>query len=61
MEKKQAVTFFFFDSLYSVLILKEMGTSCEGVKRVALNRLSWSKSVRSCVGLWRLSAAVSYY
>ena len=40
--------------------LKEMGTSWEGVKREALNRLGWSRSVRSCVGLRRLGAAVSY-
>ena len=40
--------------------LKEMGTSWEGVKREALNRLGW-RSVRSCVGLRRLGAAVSYY
>ena len=41
--------------------LKEMGTSWEGVKREALNRLGWRKSVRSCVGLRRLGAALSYY
>ena len=40
--------------------LKEMGTSWEGVKREALNRLGWRRSVRSCVGLRRLGAAVSY-
>ena len=31
--------------------LKEMGTSWEGVKREALNRLCWRRSVCSCVGL----------
>ena len=40
--------------------LKEMGTSWEGVKREALNILGWRRSVRSCVGLRRLVAAVSY-
>jgi len=40
--------------------VKEMGISWEGVKREALNRLGWRRSVRSCVGLRRLCAAVSY-
>ena len=40
--------------------LREMGTSWEGVKRETLNRLGWRRSVRSCVGLRRLGAAVSY-
>ena len=40
--------------------LKEMGTSWDGVKREALNRLGWRRRVRSCVGLLRLGAAVSY-
>ena len=40
--------------------LKEMGTSWEGVKREALNRWGWRRSLRSCVGLRRLEAAVSY-
>ena len=40
--------------------LKEVGISWEGVKRKALNRLGWGRSVRSCVGLRRLGAAVSY-
>jgi len=31
--------------------LREMGTSWEGVKRKALNRLDWRRSVRSYVGL----------
>ena len=31
--------------------LKEMGTSWEGVKSVALNKLGLRRSVRSCVGL----------
>ena len=39
--------------------LKEMGTSWEGLKRKALNRLDW-RSVRSCVGVRWLGAAVSY-
>ena len=34
--------------------LREMGTSLEGVKREALNRWRWRKSVNSCVGLRRL-------
>ena len=38
--------------------LKEMGTSWKGVKREALNRLGWRRSVRSCVGLRWLGAAV---
>ena len=37
--------------------LKEMGTSWECVKREALNRLGWRRSVRSCVGFRML---VSY-
>ena len=41
--------------------LKEMGTSWEGVNRKALNRLGWRRSVRSCVGVRWLGAAVSYY
>ena len=41
---------------------KEIEASSEGVKREALNRLGWRmRSVRSCVGLRRLGAAVSYY
>ena len=40
--------------------LKEMGTSWEGVKREALKGLGWRWSVRSCVGLRQLGAAVSY-
>jgi hypothetical protein len=40
--------------------LKEMGTSWVGVKREALNRLGWRRIVRSCVGLRRLGAAVSF-
>ena len=40
--------------------LKEMGTSWEGIKRDALNRLGWRRSVRSCIGIRRLGAAVSY-
>ena len=30
------------------------------IKREALNRLGWRRSVHSCVGLRRLGAAVSY-
>jgi len=41
--------------------LNEMGTSWEGVKREALNRLGWRRSVRSCVGLRQFGAAVSCY
>jgi hypothetical protein len=39
--------------------LKEMETLWEGVKREALNRLVWRRSVRSCVGLRWQGAAVS--
>jgi hypothetical protein len=39
--------------------LKEMGTSWADVKREALNRLGWRRSVRSCVGLRGLGAAMS--
>ena len=39
--------------------LKEMGASWEGVKREALNRLRWRRSVCSCVGLRWIGAAVS--
>ena len=39
---------------------KEMGTSWEGVKREALSRLGWRRSMRSCAGIRRLGAAVSY-
>ena len=39
--------------------LREMGTSWKGVKREALNRIGWSKSVRDSVGLRHLNAAVS--
>jgi hypothetical protein len=38
--------------------LKEMGTSWAGVKREALNRLGRRRSVRSCVDLRWLCAAV---
>ena len=41
--------------------LKKMGTSWEGVKRKALNRLGWRRSVGSCVGLRRLGAVVGCY
>ena len=39
--------------------LKEMGTSWEGVKREALNRLGWRRSVCSWVGLRWLGVAES--
>ena len=39
--------------------LKQMGISSEGVKREALNRLGWRRSVRSCVCLSQLGATVS--
>ena len=51
--------FFFWDVISKDL--KEMGTSWEGVKMEAFNRLGWGRSVHSCVGLSRLGAAVSYY
>ena len=41
--------------------LREMGTSWEGVKREALNRLGWRRNARSSVGLMQFGAAVSYY
>ena len=37
----------------------EMGTSWDGVKREALNRLGWRRSVRSNDGLRRLDAVVN--
>ena len=40
--------------------LNEMGTCLGDVKREALNRLGWSRSVRSCAGLRQLGAAMSY-
>ena len=39
--------------------LKEMGTFWEGVKREALNRFGWRRSVHSSVGLRWLHAVVS--
>ena len=39
--------------------LKEMETSWEDIRREAMNRLEWRKSVRNCVGLRRLDAAMS--
>jgi len=39
--------------------LREMTASWEGVKREPLNRSSWKRSVRSCVGLRRNDAAMS--
>ena len=39
--------------------LKEIETSWDDVKRKALNRLRWRRSVRTCVGLMWLGAAVS--
>ena len=39
--------------------LKEMGTSCEDVKREASKKLGWRRSVRSSVGLRKLGTVVS--
>jgi len=39
--------------------LKEMRSFWVGVKREALNKLGWRRSVRSCVGLRQLGANVS--
>jgi hypothetical protein len=39
---------------------KEMGTSWEVIKRVALNRLGWRRSMHICVGLRRLIAVLSF-
>ena len=39
--------------------LRKMGTSWDGVKREALNRLGWRRSLYSCVGLKRLGGGVS--
>ena len=39
--------------------IREMGISCEGVKRYALNRFGWRRRVRRCVGLRWHGAAVS--
>ena len=39
--------------------LKEIGTSWEDVKREALNRLGWRRSVRSCFELKWLGTVVS--
>jgi len=39
--------------------LMQVGTSWEDVKKGALNRLGWRRSLRSCVGLRRFGAAVS--
>ena len=39
--------------------LKEMGTSWEGMKRKPLKRLEWRRSVRRCISLRWLGAAVS--
>jgi hypothetical protein len=41
--------------------LRGMGTSGEDVKRETLDRFGWKRSVRSCVGLRWLGAAVSCY
>ena len=40
--------------------LKEMGTSWEGIKREASNRLGWRRSIHSCVGLRQFCAAVNH-
>jgi len=39
--------------------LKERGFSCDNIKREALNRLEWKRSMCSSVGLGRLGAAMS--
>ena len=39
--------------------LKKTRSSWEYIKSEALNRLGWRRSVRSCVGLRQLSAAVN--
>ena len=39
--------------------LNEMGTFWEDMKRETLNRLGWRRSLRSCVCLSRLVAAVT--
>ena len=39
--------------------LREIGTSMEGVRREALNRLGWKESVCSFDGLRQLGAAVN--
>ena len=39
--------------------LQEIETSWEEVKKEALHRLRWSRSVHSCVGFMWLDAAVS--
>ena len=40
-------------------LIKGNGDFLGGCKKEALNRLCWRRSVRSCVGLRRLGAAVS--
>ena len=40
--------------------LKGNGTSWEGVKKEAFNRLGWRRSKHTCVGPRQLGAAVSY-
>ena len=40
--------------------LMEIEYYSEVVRMEALNRLGWNKSVRSSIGFWWLSAAVSY-
>jgi len=41
--------------------LKEMEATWEGIKRKALSRLGWRRSVCSCVGHTWLGAAVNLY
>ena len=41
--------------------LKKIWTSWVGVRREPLSRLGWRRSLRSCVGLRQLGAAISYY
>ena len=41
--------------------LKKIVISWEGVKRKALNKLGWRRTVHSCVSLRGFCSAVSYY
>ena len=40
---------------------REIETFWEGIKREALNRLGWRRSVCSCVGFRQLGAVVSFW
>ena len=48
------------DAINKDLFHMEMGTSWEGVKREALNRLGWRRPVRGCFGLRWLDAGVNF-